>query len=170
MYPMMNDTLLKNVSFLAARVRRFNLSPAVLAIIATEMYFRSSLYRFAEYFAWFALWHFNSKRVEVLSVGISQIQIKMWVELGFINSCRPSISNLWVVANVDNNYMACQRYLEQVASSKESNAKVLSELYSGKARIFHSKTIARAYEAAVSISLKKASSRRANTRGTDVVR
>jgi hypothetical protein len=158
---MMNDALLRNISFLSARVKRFDLSPAVLSIIATEMYFRNSLYRLAEYFAWIVLWHMNSKKVEMLSVGIAQIQIKLWVELGFIRSCRPSISNLLAVAKVENNYMACQRYLGQVSSSNESNAKMLSELYSGKARIFHSKAIARAYEAAVRISLTKASSRRA---------
>jgi len=157
----MNDALLSNLSFLAARVRSFDLSPAVLSVIAAEMYFRNSLYRLAEYFAWIVLWHFDSKRMEILSVGIAQIQIRTWLELGFISSYRPSISNLGAVANVENNYMACQRYLGKVASSKENNAKVLSELYSGKARIFHSKAIASAYEAAVRISLTKASSRRA---------
>jgi hypothetical protein len=161
MYLTINNRLQSYLSFLAAQVRFFDLSPAVLSVIATEMYFRNSLFRLAEYFAWIVLWHFYPKRIEILSVGIAQVQIRTWVELGLISSRRPSFSNLWAVANVENNYIACQRYLNQVGSTKEIDPKVLSELYSGKARTFHSNVIATAYEAAVRISLTKASSRRA---------
>lgn len=161
MYPMMNDAVLRNIVFISTRVELFYLSPVVLSIIATEMYFRNSLHRLAEYFAWILLWHLGSKRVETLSVGIAQIQIKRWVELGFIDSFCQSISNIAVVANVEKNYLACLLYLGKIASYEGSDPKVLSELYSGKARVFHSKVIATTYEAAVRISLKKASSRRA---------
>lgn len=160
MYPMMNDEILKNLSFLALRVRRFDLSPATLSVIATEMYFRSSIHRFLEYCAWIVLWYLDSQRVKTLSVGIAQIQLKRWVGLGFISSCRPSITNLQCVASVENNYAACHQYLGGIASFEENNAKALSELYSGKARKYHTKAIEAAYEAAVSISLTKASSRR----------
>ena len=161
MYPMMNDAILKNLLFLASRVRRFDLSPATLSVIATEMYFRRAIHRFIEYCAWIILWHLGSKRVNTLSVGIAQIQLKRWVELGFICSCRPSITNLQCVASVENNYSACHRYLRVGTLFEESNSKELSERYSGKARKFHTKTISAAYEVAVSISLTKAFSRRA---------
>ena len=161
MYPMMNDAILKNLSYLASRVRRFDLSPATLSVIAAEMYFRSSIHRLVEYFTWILLWYLDSKRVKTLSVGIAQIQLKRWVELGFINSCRPSITNLLCVASVENNYAACHQYLGGMASFEENNSKALSERYSGKARKFHTKVIEAAYEAAVRISLTKASSRRA---------
>lgn len=161
MYPTMNDALLRNLLFLSMRVRFFDLSPAVLSVIAVEMYFRGSLHRFIEYFVWIVLWHFDANRVETISVGIAQIQLKRWVELGCISSCRPSLSNLKAVSSVQNNYVACRHYLSQVASSETNNPKVLSELYSGKARVFHAKAIATAFDAAAKISLTKASSRRA---------
>lgn len=161
MYPKMNDAILRNLSFLASRVRHFDLSPATLSVIAAEMYFRGSLHRLAEYCAWIVLWHLDSNRVKTLSVGIAQIQLKRWVELGFISSFRPSITNLQRIANVETNYAACHQYLGGIASFEESDSKALSEVYSGKARKFHAKAIEDAYEAAVKTSLTKASSRRA---------
>ena len=161
MYPKMNDAILKNLIFLSIRVNRFDLSPAVLSVIAAEMYFRGSLHRLVEYCAWVVLWFFDAKRVEILSVGIAQIQLKKWLELGYICSFSPSISNLKTVSSVDNNYAACRRYLSHLSYQELTDPKELSEVYSGRARTFHVNVIESAFSAAEKISLTKASSRRA---------
>jgi hypothetical protein len=160
MYPTMNDAILKNLMFLSVRVKRFDLSPAVLSIIAAEMYFRGPLHRLIEYCAWVALWCFDAKTVGTLSVGVAQIQLKRWKELGYICSYSPSFLNLKIVSSVDNNYAACRRYLTHFGSSLEpTSSRELSELYSGRARTFHVKVIESAFSAAQRISLTKASSR-----------
>lgn len=161
MYPTMNDAILKNLMFLSIRVNCFNLSPTVLSVIATEMYFRGSLHRFLEYCAWLMLWRFDAKRIESLSVGIAQIQLKRWIEMGYISSYSPSYSHFKSVSSVDNNYDACHRYLTQFTSVEPTNSKELSKLYSGRARVFHVKVLELAFGAATKISLTKASSRRA---------
>jgi len=161
MYPTKNNAILKNLIFLSTRVNCFDLSPTVLSVIAAEMYFRGALHRFLEYCAWVMLWCFDAKRVESLSVGIAQIQLKKWIELGYISSYSPSYSHFKSVSSVDNNYDACRRYLSQFASIEQTNSKELSKLYSGRARIFHVKVLELAFGAAAKISLTKASSRRA---------
>lgn len=161
MYPTKSDTILNNLIFLSIRVKRFDLSPAVLSVIAAEMFFRGSLHRMVEYCTWVALWFINAKRVETLSVGIAQIQLKRWVELGYICSLAPTISNLKAVFSVDNNYAACHRYLAHLSFSELSDPKQLSKVYSGRARIFHVNVIDSALSAAGKIPLTKASSRRA---------
>lgn len=161
MYPKMSDAILKNLMFLSIRVKRFDLSPAVLSVIAAEMYFRGSFYRMVEYCAWVALWFFRAKRVETLSVGIAQIQLKRWKELGYICSFAPNIFNLKAVSSVDNNYVACRRLLAHLSYPGLADPKGLSEVYSGRARIFHVNVIKSAFCTAEIISLTKASSRRA---------
>jgi hypothetical protein len=148
----MSDVIEKDILFLSTRLRNRRLSPVVLSVIASEMYFRRPLHRLLEYLAWVILWGVGSKRIETLSVGIAQVQLRTWKQLGYINSCVPSIFNLMVVLNIENNYAACGGVLGRSISLSEMNHRELSRIYLGRARIFHVKVIELAFNIAKSFS------------------
>ncbi len=161
MYLKMSEIITKDILFISMRIRSQELSPVVLSVIAAEMYFRGPLHRLIEYCSWMVLWCFGAKRMETLSVGIAQMQLRAWRELGYIDSYSPNFAHILAVLSVDNNYAACRCYLARFPSSEMDKSKELSKLYSGRARIFHAKVIEFAFNTAIKISLTKASSRRA---------
>lgn len=158
---MMNDAIYNNLVFLFKSVNRLDLSPAVLSVIATEMYFRGSFHRLIEYCAWVILWFIYPKRLETLSVGVAQIQLYKWVEMGYMNSLSPSYSNFKTVFNIDINYSVCHNLLSNLSFSEVTDPRELSSLYTGQARIFHVKVIEFALSCAEKLSQTKVSRRSA---------
>jgi len=133
---MINPKLSKNIIFLIHSLRMRNYSPYVLAIINTEMFFRSSKHRFVEYLAWIFLWLIQSKRVSTLSIGIAQIQIRHWKDLGFITSYKPTLSNILTILNYKLNYNACQKYIDKFNIDNPSTQKI-AKIYNGKPRKYY---------------------------------
>lgn len=160
MYLMMNETITKDILFLFARLRSHELSPVVLSVIAAEMYFRRPFHRLIEYCYWVVLWCFGAKRIETLSLGIAQMQLRSWRELGYISSYSPNISHIMSILSVENNYAACNAYLACFPSIETAKPHELSKLYAGRARIFHSKVIESAFNIANKISLTNAYTRK----------
>lgn len=170
MYQAMNDKIQSNVVYLNSSLRNTEKSSLVISIIAVEMYFRSASHRALEYVFWILLWLFRVSRTDKISVGVAQIQIRTWVELGYIPSVSPRISSLLAVMKLENNYAACKAYLDKHAICDRVNIVKLSDIYSGRSRKYHVQAINAALCAIDNISPTKASSRCAKARAADAIR
>lgn len=133
---MIDAKLAKNMTFLIHVLKIKNYSPYVLAIINTEMFFRSSKDRTVEYFAWIFLWLIQSKRVSTLSIGVAQIQMRHWKTLGFISSYKPTLSNVLTILNYQINYRACEKYMEKFDINKLSTEEI-AKIYNGNMRKYY---------------------------------
>lgn len=86
-----------------------------VALVATEMHFRTSVDRLLEFAAYPILYCCFRQQLLHMSVGISQIQVQHWVDLGFIRSARPSLRNMLVFFDPRLNLLACEAYIAQHA-------------------------------------------------------
>jgi hypothetical protein len=73
--------------------------PFVLAIMATETYFRSRAQRFLEYFVWIILKSLNRERAKYLSVGRAQVQVRHWINFGYIHKKRTTLTSIRTFVN-----------------------------------------------------------------------
>lgn len=83
----------------------------ILSILITEAFFRRRIDRLIEILMWIVLYSFKSKRVEYISAGIAQVQLKHWLQLSYIDTLKPSLTNIKIVLNIYNNYDICCEYL-----------------------------------------------------------
>lgn len=85
--------------------------PLVLALLAVETFQRPRRERTGEYAAWAVLSRVAPQRVQRLSVGIAQVQLRHWVRLGPLDSSLFSVRNLRAVRSPGCNYDVCAAYL-----------------------------------------------------------
>jgi len=142
------------VMFLWLRLGRRDKSHNVLAILTAEMYFRGSWHRTLEYVTWIIFWHLKLQRIRTLSLGVAQIQLRNWVKLGYLDSMKPNISNIQTISKIENNYNACEDYLNMRLALNEANPIELSAAYSGRARKYHVSIINLALDTIRSIGVK----------------
>lgn len=118
--------------------------PLVLAIMAVESFFRPLTWRLAEYALWACLsliWcEATQYRVQRISVGIAQIQLRTWVQSGNLKSLRFSSSSLRKVLSARANYDAC---LSVITSRKllDVELAVVVECYTGGRRAYYSRLL-----------------------------
>ena len=104
----------------------------ILAHLAVESYFRRSNDRMLEYVAWLVLWAIRSGRLETLSVGIGQIQLRRWKALNNWPSLAPSLSRLRCVSAPHQNYAAAAALVPADLTIREQ-----AVVYRGEARRYH---------------------------------
>lgn len=155
----MNKQIERDLVYLVTVLKQRNFSVLPLAFIATEMHFRGSAHRTLEYLYWVLLWLVRSKRIELLSVGIAQIQLRYWKRFGFINTYSPSVSNILAISDARINYSACKRYCEVFALDNDSSLTEISLAYTGLPRKYYSNVLGQAIAASNEIALTFKSSR-----------
>ena len=114
-------------------------NPCVLSIsiICTERFFRSSFDRFLEYLAWIFFWLFQDNRIQEVSLGVAQIQLKHWHRLGKIDSFSPSLKNLSYIISFKENYRMVRELLINEGISKESDVIEIARFYNGTPRNYY---------------------------------
>lgn len=117
---------------------------AVASLLSTEMYFRRNLHRLMEYIAWIIYWIAYPKKLSSLSVGIAQIQLMHWRDLGFIPSLNPTPKNLRLITHPTINYMACRKFLLVRGYAKDISLIDLAHIYTGSARRYYVTVLAKA--------------------------
>ena len=114
-------------------------SAIIVAILAVETYFRPLAWRVAEYILWMLLsihWNARTKwRVDRISVGSAQIQLRNWVQAGLINDTRFSIKRLLVVLDLFSNYKACEAFI--LARCQSTCLFSLVDVYTGGKRLYY---------------------------------
>lgn len=131
-------------------------NPCILSIsiICTERFFRSSFDRFLEYLAWVFFWLFQDIRLQELSLGVAQIQLKHWRRLGKIDSFSPSLKNLGYITSFKANYQMVNELLINEGISKESDMIEIARFYNGTPRNYYC-TILKYFLFSVENSLSK---------------
>jgi hypothetical protein len=123
----------ENLPVLKRLCREKKQDKTVLALVLCEMYFTSRVKRLLEYGAWLVLTLLCSKRRHLISVGIGQIQIRHWIEQGYITD-RVSILNFNVLSDPSANYDVAQK----LVNCSLTHTKLLAS-YRGEARAYHLK-------------------------------
>ncbi len=103
----------------------------VLAIMATEAHFKGPSGRILECLAWPVLSVFRPARLVTLSLGVAQIQLRHWVDLGQLPGMRFTPSRLRRVLSLRRNYDACAAYLEARVRLDELDVATAVRLYNG---------------------------------------
>lgn len=85
----------------------------ILGIILTEMLFRNSKKRYVEYVYWIFCSYFYTKRLDKISIGISQIQIRHWRNNKYIVKNKFCIKSLKVILDPIANYDMCELILKK---------------------------------------------------------
>ncbi len=109
-------------------------NPNVLAIIAVEAFYRPRARRAVEYAGWLVLSLLARGSAERITVGIAQVRLSHWRDLGLLDSERFSIRRLARVLDPSVNYEACRRYLSDRRMLHESDATTLTAAYTGAPR------------------------------------
>jgi hypothetical protein len=133
----MNSRVLHDLRYLRAKVGKRSENCLALALVASEMYFRGQLDRVVEYCLWVALWVIRSKRVAALTIGIAQVSVGQWKQLGFFDSHAPSLQNFRTVTVVKNNYSACVRICALHGLQASSPVPEIAAAYTGAARSYY---------------------------------
>ena len=108
----------------------------VLALILTETFFRDKLHRILEYSAWIIFSMVWPARVGRLSVGISQVQLRHWVHLGYLQDPQPRFASLRTAMCPKANYDVCKSFLVS-AGVELSNHRRMVTAYCGEGRAYH---------------------------------
>jgi hypothetical protein len=108
---------------------------SVISLIMSEMYFTTRERRTVEYCAYLILGSVSLKRINRLSVGIAQVQIKHWKEHGYIRNQNKYL-DLITLTNPLNNYDIAFK-LVSTNLENEGNFVNLLAIYRGEARSFH---------------------------------
>jgi hypothetical protein len=103
----------------------------VLAIMATEAYFKRPFGRLLEGLAWPVLSIVWPARLKTLSVGVAQIQLRHWVDLGQLSGLRFTFPRLWRVLSLRRNYDACAAYLNARMQPERLDVPTAVRLYTG---------------------------------------
>lgn len=126
---------LNNISLITILRSHKRVNPEFIAIILTESLFASTAKRLIEYLAWFILTLLNSSRRYTLSVGISQVQIRYWLQYGFIDN-KPSIKNLYIFLDPISNYDIVERFILEKVEDSTDKSKLLAT-FRGETRKYH---------------------------------
>ena len=139
-----NNHLLRTKYLIDHSIQTEAFDQAVASILSTEMYFRRSIHRFMEYIAWIIYWVACPKKLSSLSVGIAQIQLRHWRDLGFISSLNPTPKNVRLITLPSTNYLACRKFLLMRGCTKDISLIDLAHIYTGSARRFYVTVLAKA--------------------------
>jgi hypothetical protein len=118
---------------LRARGRR---DPIVLALLATESFFRPTVWRTFEYFVWAALDSLRFPRANFISVGLSQVQVRHWRRANIISDTTPRLLAIYRFSNPLLSYDACLEFLNEVEVYPKSAAEI-AVCYSGRTTQYH---------------------------------
>ncbi len=119
----------------------------VLSILSTEMFFRNKANRLLEIFGWLILSKLSSSRMRLISIGIAQVQIRNWVELGFFKSEKPSLENIIMAFNKKTNYDICLAFLKKNNWDEEFlPLKDISKIYTGGFNQYYFKIFTKHFE------------------------
>jgi hypothetical protein len=139
-----NNHLLRTKYLIDHSIETEAFDQAVASLLSTEMYFRRSLHRLMEYIAWIIYWVACPKKLSSLSVGIAQIQLRHWRDLGVISSLNPTPKNLRLITHPTTNYMACRKFLLVRGYAKDISIIDLAHIYTGSARRYYVTVLAKA--------------------------
>lgn len=114
----------------------------VLAVLVAESYHRGRLQRTIEYCAWFLLSLFRSRRVERLSVGISQAQVRNWVAAGLLASPWWSPAAMRTALSAASNYDVSAFVLQRWFPSGIVGLVDVSRHYTGGASTYYADLLA----------------------------
>ena len=127
--------------------------PLVLALLATESFFRPSTHRAFEAVYWLIMNFISPKRSEFISVGISQVQVRHWQVAGIIPRTTSVVSTLMKLYNPLLNYDAC-RYVISTESRNHEEPEEILRAYTGQATGYHISVFRRFLERAMSLSVE----------------
>jgi len=105
----------------------------VLAIMAAEACFKRPGGRILECIAWPVLSVVWPARLERLSVGVAQIQLRHWVSLGYLSGMRFTPFRLRRVLSLESNYDCCAAYLHERVQLDRLDIPTAVKLYTGGA-------------------------------------
>lgn len=121
----------RNIVFLFLKTGRNDLN--IITIILSEMYFAPPKKRFLEYCGWLFCSIFYPARLNYLSLGISQIQLRHWTAYGSLKCKRASLASFLTLLNPLSNYDMTYRLLGDC----DRVPKKLLGAYRGEARTYH---------------------------------
>lgn len=110
--------------------------PKILALLATETYFRSTIHRVLEYLYWIVIDAINPARADFISLGISQAQVHHWRRAGIVSQTSLRISTLARFWNPFLNYDVCNFVLSTNMVNTENMAVIL-RAYTGRVTRYH---------------------------------
>lgn len=105
-----------------------------LAVIAAETFFRPAVLRGFEYLVWAVLSLLGSRRVETLSVGLAQVQLRHWRQAGLLEDTRWTPRRFAAVRDPERQYRAALAFLERRGLATETDAERLTRRYTGHDR------------------------------------
>lgn len=108
----------------------------VIAVLATESFFRPTLHRTFEYLYWLLLDSISIEKTKYISVGISQVQVRHWLESKLISSSTNQISTIMKFSNPFLNYDVCQYFLSKYQLNGNSGKEIM-KIYTGKTTRYH---------------------------------
>jgi hypothetical protein len=117
------------------RLRRGGRSdPNVLAIVAVESFYRPRLLRALEYAAWALASVVTPRLTGAVSVGMAQLKLANWVEVGMLDQAGFSLERLRRVRDPELNFDACRRFLRASGALYVADPVELSRAYAGGER------------------------------------
>lgn len=137
MSPKISGQLSKNRQYIIYALRTQEFDNAVASLMSTEMYFRGEFHRFMEYVGWIIYWLLRPYKLNGLSVGLAQIQLRHWYSFGFIRSLSPTWAHFRIITDPTANYAACKKYLLEKGYRADLTTNDLALLYTGKARNYY---------------------------------
>jgi len=105
----------------------------IIATILSEMYFSPPKKRLLEYCMWLICSIIYPKRLNSLSLGISQIQLRHWTMHGLLKCHRPRLASFFILLNPLLNYDMTNMHL---GNCDKAPTKLLGA-YRGEARTYH---------------------------------
>jgi len=121
------------VALLLASGRR---DSVVIALMATESFFRPVLHRSLEVLYWFVMDIVAHEKAKYISVGISQVQVRHWQTAGIISFSTSRFSTLIKFYNPLINYDACKSFLD-IADIRHEQTEKMMRKYAGKTTRYH---------------------------------
>jgi hypothetical protein len=118
----------------------------VLALLAVESFYRPRWRRAGEYVLWMLLSLAAPRRLEMLSLGPAQVQLRHWRRHGFLASVRFTPRRLAIVRDWAVNARLCRAFLADHGALDETDPDRLTRLYTGWDRPGFARRLARARE------------------------
>lgn len=123
--------------------------PNVLALLAVESFYRPRWRRAGEYLLWAACSLAAPRRLERLSLGPAQVQLRHWRHAGLLDGLRLTPSRLATVRDWRANARAARAFLAAHGALDESDPIRLTRLYTGWDRPRFAERLAAALSALV---------------------
>jgi hypothetical protein len=135
-YQETNKHWLKYASTVAVLFANDRRDAVVIAILATESFFRPLSHRFIEVLYWFLMDIISPEKANYISVGISQVQVRHWKEAGAVSIATSRITALLKFHNPLINYDVCKYFIDKSNINCNVTENILRE-YTGKTTKYH---------------------------------